>query len=472
MAKQPSKKMKALLVGIQTGPTSDAEHARSMAELARLVDTLGMQVVHVMSQKLKTTNGSSLVGPGKLLEIAKWSGGTGVVEIETHQKISKARLKQAAEFEEFNPTIDSDEDELEDETPSLDQNGSPGGPKPQPVDFVIFDSEMTPTQNRNLQQALECEVLDRTGVIVEIFHRHAQSPAARAQVEIARLTYLTPRIRATGGGDRQGGGIGAKGAGETKHELDKRRIRDRIAELKATLEVTHKENALRRSRRRNNLKVALVGYTNAGKSSLMRALTGSEVLVADKLFATLDTTVRALQPETKPKIIATDTVGFIQKLPHELVASFKSTLDEAMDASLLLYVVDASDPAFRDQLKTTVDVLTEIEAHLVPHILILNKSDRLSTSEKKELTAEFPQGVLLSTRDQESVLALRNQLVRHFEKGMDTFKIHIPYTKAAALSEIHSVMQVTAETHGDEGTTIQAKGFSADFERIKKSFKL
>ncbi|MCX6127110.1 MAG: GTPase HflX, partial [Proteobacteria bacterium] len=294
----------------------------------------------------------------------------------------------------------------------------PGKAPSEAVDFVIFDTELTPTQLRNLQQALGCEVLDRTGVIVEIFHRHAQSPAAKAQVEIARLTYVSPRMRATGGGDRQGGGIGAKGAGETKHELDKRRIRDRIAELKASLENIHKEHALRRTRRKDSMKIALVGYTNAGKSSLMRALTGSEVLVADKLFATLDTTVRALYPETKPKILATDTVGFIQKLPHELVASFKTTLDEALDASLLLYVVDAADSAFRDQLKTTVEVLQEIEAGDIPHFLILNKSDCLSIIEATGLKNEYPDAIFVCTKDPKSVQSLRELLISHFEKNM------------------------------------------------------
>ena len=184
-------------------------------------------------------------------------------------------------------------------------------------------------------------MLDRTGVIVDIFHRHARSREARLQVEIARLNYVAPRMRESPGGkERQRG----KGAGEAAIELDRRKIRDRIAELREQLAAIQKEQDNRRHARQDQLRVALVGYTNAGKSSLMRALTGSQVLVEDKLFATLDTTVRALQPETKPRILVSDTVGFIQKLPHDLVASFWSTLDEALEASLLLYVVDASDP--------------------------------------------------------------------------------------------------------------------------------
>src|SRR5204862_6499600 len=180
-------------------------------------------------------------------------------------------------------------------------------------------------------------------VILAIFQRHARTREARLQVEIAALSYLAPRLRASGAGtERQRGGIGGKGAGESSLELDRRRIRDRIAELKQELAAVEREGLTRRSRRIREDTVALVGYTNAGKSSLMRALTGSDVLVEDKLFATLDTTVRALRPATRPRVLVSDTVGFIKKLPHDLVASFKSTLDEALEASLLLFVVDAS----------------------------------------------------------------------------------------------------------------------------------
>jgi GTP-binding protein HflX len=314
--------------------------------------------------------------------------------------------------------------------------------------------------------------MDRTGVIVEIFHRHAKTPAAKAQVEIARLTYLTPRIRATGGGDRQGGGIGAKGAGETQHELDRRRIRDRIAELRHDLERIHREEALRRERRREHMKMALVGYTNAGKSSLMRALTGSDVLIADKLFATLDTTVRSIYPETKPKILVSDTVGFIKKLPHDLVASFRSTLDEALDASLLLFVVDGSDPSFRSQLETTRTVLKEIGVTETNSLLILNKDDKLSELEKSALQREFPDAIFLSTRNPASVANLRDICVAHFEKEMIDATVAVPYAKGAAVSEIHQTMRVFGEVHDEIGTTLKVRCFIPDLERIKKNHGL
>ena len=189
-------------------------------------------------------------------------------------------------------------------------------------------------------------MLDRTGVIVEIFHRHANTREGRLQVEMARLKYVAPRLResASGGGRQQG-----PGADESTLDLDRRKIRDRLAELKEQLDAVQRDSDQRRSARRDQLRVALVGYTNAGKSSLMRALTCSQVLVENKLFATLDTTVRILQPETRPRVLISDTVGFIKQMPHDLVALFRSTLAEALEASLLLFVVDASDPTYEAQ---------------------------------------------------------------------------------------------------------------------------
>ena len=260
-------------------------------------------------------------------------------------------------------------------------------------EFVIVDHEISPSQARNLERATGAQVLDRTGVIVEIFHRHAHSREAKLQVEIARLKYVSPRLReSSGGGGRQQG----PGAGESDLEVDRRKVRDRLAELKEQLESIQRDSDERRSARRDQLRVALVGYTNAGKSSLMRALTGSEVLVEDKLFATLDTTVRALQPENRPRVLVSDTVGFIKKLPHDLVASFRSTLAEALEASLLLFVVDASDPTYESQLEVSRNVLKEIGADAVPSRLLLNKIDRVSEEDRAALRAKHPDAILLS----------------------------------------------------------------------------
>src|ERR1700736_2973802 len=311
---------RAVLVAIQLPGVDDVAHAASIEERGRLVKTLGYEVVGTMSQKRDAVGGGTVLGKGRLEELAALTGGTGVVGSMAIQRKSKARER----FE------DADEEADENEP-----NASPSAPDPQAPpkpDFVIVDHEISPSQARNLERATGAQVLDRTGVIVEIFHRHAHSREAKLQVEIARLKYVSPRLRESSGGGRQQGA----GAGESDLELDRRKIRDRLAELKDQLADIQRDHDQRRSARRDQLRVALVGYTNAGKSSLMRALTGSEVLVADKLFATLDTTVRALQPETRPRVLVSDTVGFIKQLPHDLVASFRSTLAEALEASLLL----------------------------------------------------------------------------------------------------------------------------------------
>ncbi|KYF48703.1 GTP-binding protein HflX, partial [Sorangium cellulosum] len=327
---------------------------------------------------------------------------------------------------------------------------------------------ISPSQARNLERATGAQVLDRAGVIIEIFHRHARSREAKLEVEIARLNYVAPRLRETGGGgDRQRGGIGGKGAGESALELDRRKIRDRIAELKQELGAVQREQSTRRALRQGQRRVALVGYTNAGKSSLMRALTGSEVLVADKLFATLDTTVRALHPEVRPRILVSDTVGFIKKLPHDLVASFRSTLDEALEASLLLYVADASDPTFRDQLGVTRSVLSEIGASEVPSRLLLNKVDRLSEDERDALRLEFPEATLLSAKIPADVAALRESIIAYFEASMVEAELLLPYAKQSLIGEIYENARVLSEEYGDDGGRLSVRAHPAALDRLR-----
>jgi GTP-binding protein HflX len=275
-------------------------------------------------------------------------------------------------------------------------------------------------------------------------------------VEIARLAYMAPRIRETGGGgDRAGGGIGAKGAGESAAQLERRKVRDRIAELRGELVRIAREAGTRRERRAAANTVALVGYTNAGKSSLMRALTGSEIYVADKLFATLDTTVRALEPPAVPPVYVSDTVGFLKRLPHDLVASFRSTLEEAREADLLLHVVDAANPAFRDQIAVTRQVLGEIGAVEAPEILLLNKIDRIEPAQREALRAEFPEAMLLSAKQPEDVAALRTRILDFFARDMVEGMIHIPFARQRLVSEVHSRCRVLGETYDETGTLLR-----------------
>lgn len=464
---------KAILVGVQLPRTSDQELESSLDELSRLVTTLGYEVIGRMSQRRSSTKGAAVLGDGKLRELAQWSGGSGVIASMVVRKKHKAALK-------FDTNISSDEDENDDSSDEVyepedssaeDQGSLSEAPKEQ-ADVIIFDCDLSPSQLRNLESATGATVLDRTGVIIEIFSRHARTRAARLQVEIARLTYVAPRLRETGGGeDRQGGGVGGKGAGESSIELDRRKIRDRIKELKTELSAIGQEHLTRRSRREQENCVALVGYTNAGKSSLMRAMTGSEVLVADKLFATLDTTVRALQPETRPKILLSDTVGFIKKLPHDLVASFKSTLDEALNASLLLYVVDSSDPSFRSQLEVTQKVLGEVGVEDTPSLLILNKRDRLTDEEAQKLKLEFPEAIQISTRNSDDLKSLRETLVSFFEKDMTDEDVIVPYSVQGIIGDLRSRLRVLSESYDQLGVKIHARGSAEDFARIRSKIK-
>lgn len=444
----------AVLVGLQLPDMSADDLASSLAELSRLVTTLGYRVIGEVTQKRNTTRNATLLGEGKLKELAKWTGGTGVVGNSVNRVKSKAELKRDLELADETEVFDDDENEPIETTEPQEE-----------ADVVIIDCDLSPSQLRNLESATGVTVFDRTGVIIEIFSRHARSRAARLQVEIARLTYLAPRLRATGGSSER---IGGKGSGETSVELDRRKIRDRIKELRDELSLVGDEQDMRRARREKEATVALVGYTNAGKSSLMRALTGSEVLVADKLFATLDTTIRPLYPESKPKVLVSDTVGFIKKLPHDLVASFKSTLDEALNASLLLFVVDGSDPAFRSQLEVTLSVLDEVGASEVPRLLVLNKRDNLSEEQLKDLKREFKDAIFISTRIKDDVAMMRDKIIAHFETDMIEADFFVPYMAKGMVGEVRARSRVIDESFTDKGTKFTLRATEETFAYLKR----
>ncbi len=442
---------RAILAGIQLPGVDDIAHAASFDELSRLVTTLGYEVTGTFSQRLDGIGGGTLFGKGRLAALAAITGGTGIVGSLASSQTSKARLRF-----DLRETLEAPE--------HPDKGGNLEALRP---DYVIVDHEISPSQARNLERATGARVLDRTGVIVEIFHRHANSREAKLQVEIARLNYVSPRLResAARGGRQQG-----VGAGETHLELDRRKIRDRLAELKKMLETVQRDQDQRRSTRKGELRIALVGYTNAGKSSLMRALTGSEVLVADKLFATLDTTVRALQPETTPRILVSDTVGFIKQLPHDLVASFRSTLAEALEASLLLFVVDASDPTYEAQLEVTKNVLREIGADSVPSRLILNKIDAVVESDLTSLRAKHPDAIFLSATDKNDVAELRETIINFFELFMTEDALRLSYANEAQLGEIYETVRVLSEHYDEHGRTLNVRGRPDAIARLKKTF--
>jgi GTP-binding protein HflX len=453
------KKKTAVLFSVQTQGVSNEESDSSLLELGRLVKTMGLEVVATLTQRRPKPVAGTLLGAGKLKELARYTGGKGIVEGFSR----KSADKTCDDMDEDYPlgSFDDFDEESSDDDPMEKNVGK--------ADVVIYDGEISTKQLQNLEKATGVEVLDRTGVILEIFSRHAKSREALIQVEIAKLAYMAPRLRASQiGGDRQGGGIGSKGTGETSHELDKRRIRDRISELKSSLVGIRDEQNRRRSRRKANFQVSLVGYTNAGKSSLMRKLTGSDVLVEDKLFATLDTRVKSLHPEVFPPVLVSDTVGFIKKLPHDLVASFQSTLDEALAASLLLFTVDASDPAFRSQLDVTHSVLKEIGGEKIPSRLLLNKVDKLTAGELGELHDEFPDGIFISAHNPEDVAFLRKKILHFFESNMVETTMVIPYDKGHLLGKLRSKVAITNESYGETGTEVTFKTFPETLTWLKK----
>lgn len=434
----------ALLISICTPDFKGDEATESLAELARLVTTLGFKVVGSQSQKQSSTKRVNVLGLGKLAEIAHLTGNKGEVEdAENDDELSEQIIDEAA-FSD------------------IQSENLPFAC----ADVVVFDCDLTPSQLRNVENQLGVEVFDRTGIIIEIFSRHARTKTAKLQVEIARLNYVAPRLRETSCGDkeRQMG----KGAGETTLELNRRKVRDQLAELKRELVSVQDEMKGRRTQRSELFCVALVGYTNAGKSSMMRAITGSDVEGENKLFATLDTTVRALFPITQPRILVSDTVGFIKKLPHDLVASFHSTLAEAHDASLLLYVVDASDPSFRAQLDVVHEVLEEVGVENSKKLLILNKSDQLEPEQQQALMEEFPDAMMTSTRNQSDVSKLHKYIVSVAQGEMIEDEIIVPYTAKGIIGEIRSSMSVTKEDYEYSHIKLTVRSNAIDLARLKK----
>lgn len=320
---------KAVIVGLINSSQDEKQAKEYLDELEFLADTAGAQVLKKFTQKLDVPNTATFVGSGKLEEIGNYI------------KVMEA-------------------------------------------DTVIFDDELTPTQLRNIERSLECKVLDRTNLILDIFAKRAKTAHAKTQVELAQYQYLLPRLtRMWTHLERQRGGIGMRGPGETQIETDRRIILDKIARLKEQLIKIDKQKATQRKNRGKLVRVALVGYTNVGKSTIMNMMAKSEVFAENKLFATLDTTVRKVVIGNLPFLLA-DTVGFIRKLPHGLVESFKSTLDEVREADILLHIVDISHPGFEEQIETVDSTLHEIEAGDKPILYVFNKIDAFSYVEKDD----------------------------------------------------------------------------------------
>ena len=466
---------RAVVAAVHLPGVSDLEFESSLSELRELAKTLGFEVVATFTQKRASFDSAAYLGTGKREEMRRF-----VHAEEAHPD----DVPQPAHM----PVKRTAKPATTSVKPGIAHHGAVAareaakamaGDDSRGAAFVLVDHEISPSQARNLENEIGCDVMDRTMVILEIFHRHARSNAARAQVEIARLRYLAPRLREAaklaGPQGRQRSGVGGRGAGEGAGEADRTKIRDRIAELKQEIIALDLERKTQRARRQENqglARVALIGYTNAGKSTLMRALTGSEVLVANKLFATLDTTVRALVPDGIPHVLVSDTVGFIKNLPHDLVASFKSTLEEAAEASLLLHVIDASDPGFERQIAVTEKVLAEIDAGKVPRLRVFNKIDQVGDAKAqaahtKALRAQFPKCIVLSAVDKDDIAKLHKAIRALFTKRLVKDELFLPWSAQQLRGELFANCEVLEERADAEGASFSVRGERKAIEALR-----
>lgn len=329
------------------------------------------------------------------------------------------------------------------------------------IDTVIFDDELTPAQSRNLEKVFNCKVLDRTALILDIFAQRARTREGKLQIELAQLQHLLPRLTGFWGHlSRQKGGIGMRGGeGETQLETDRRRVQDRIARIERELEVVRRQRSTQRQgRQRNHWALAsIVGYTNAGKSTLLNTLTGSGVLAEDKLFATLDPTTRRLRLPTNQNVLLTDTVGFIRKLPHGLVEAFKATLEEVVEADLLLHVVDVSHPQAEEQIQSVDTVLREIGADGKPTLMVFNKIDQLSGDQSvlTRFLVKYPHGVAISAEKGDNLPALLAELGTQLRPLREFVELEVPHERAAVIARLHEVAQVVERAY--QGSTARFK---------------
>ncbi|MGY1841937.1 GTPase HflX [Modestobacter sp. SYSU DS0875] len=402
---------RVVLVGVWTeGTAVDAQ--RSLAELAALAETAGSEVLEALVQRRDKPDPATYVGSGKATEIRDIVAATG-------------------------------------------------------ADTVVFDGELTPGQLNQLEKVLKVKVVDRTALILDIFAQHATSREGKAQVELAQMQYMIPRLRGwgesmsrqAGGRVAGGGGIGTRGPGETKIETDRRRIRARVSKLRKEIAGMATARATQRSSRSRNAvpSVAIAGYTNAGKSSLLNRLTDAGVLVQDALFATLDPTVRRAQTPEGREYTLTDTVGFVRHLPHQLVDAFRSTLEEVSGADLLLHVVDGSDPDPVGQINAVHTVLSEIDASAVPELIVVNKVDAMSEEDVLMLRQALPGAAWVSARTGEGIEALRDVVAARLPHPHVDVDVLVPYDRGDLVARVHRDGEVLEERHEADGTRLTAR---------------
>ena len=397
----------AFLVGVSHGDQTTEVVKEHLSELKMLAETAGAKVVGQITQKLRKINPQYFIGKGKALQIIEQA------------KILKVKL-------------------------------------------IIFDDELNPGQVKNfLRLAKNIKIIDRNGLILDIFRKHAQTREAKTQVELAQLEYILPRLtRQWSHLERQMGGIGTlAGMGESQIEVDRRLIRQRISKLEKNLTYIEKERQTQSKRRKDEYRVALVGYTNAGKSTLMRALSGEDVLIQDQLFATLDTTIRKVQLDKYHSILLSDTVGFIRKLPHDLVASFRSTLLEVLESNLILVVLDAASDQVSEHLKTIGEVLKELGAERYEALTVLNKIDLISENGKMNyLKRKYPDAIMVSAKDQLRLDRLIVEMIKSMNADYETVEITFSYEQGKELAKAQENVEVLERHYQNDSIRLKIKG--------------
>ena len=397
----------AFLVGVSHGDQTTEVVKEHLSELKMLAETAGAKVVGQITQKLRKINPQYFIGKGKALQI-----------------IEQAKILN--------------------------------------VKLIIFDDELNPGQVKNfLRLEKNIKIIDRNGLILDIFRKHAQTREAKTQVELAQLEYILPRLtRQWSHLERQMGGIGTlAGMGESQIEVDRRLIRQRISKLKKNLTYIEKERQTQSKRRKDEYRVALVGYTNAGKSTLMRALSGEDVFIQDQLFATLDTTIRKVQLDKYHSILLSDTVGFIRKLPHDLVASFRSTLLEVLESNLILVVLDAASDQVNEHLKTIGEVLKELGAERYEALTVLNKIDLISENGKMNyLKRKYPDAILVSAKDQLRLDRLIAEMTKSMNADYETVEITFSYEQGKELAKAQENVEVLERHYQNDSIKLKIKG--------------
>ncbi|NNE08932.1 MAG: GTPase HflX [Gemmatimonadetes bacterium] len=394
----------AVLVGVGLNRDTQESVERSLDELADLADTAGAIVVDRVMQRRSRIVGATYIGKGKLEE-----------------------LRELVEEKE--------------------------------IRLVIFDNDLSPAQGKNLETRLKTKVIDRSELILDIFATHAQTDTAKLQVELAQLEYAMPRLTKLWDHlSRLGGGIGTRGPGETQLEVDRRKVRDRIGRLKKELERFETSRMVQRKARRKHTTASLVGYTNAGKSTLLNAIAGSRVYVADELFATLDTTSRVVELDKDYDIIVSDTVGFIRKLPHKLIESFRATLSEVQESDFLIHVVDASNDDAEQQIETVKKVLEELGVQEKPVILVLNKADRAPDAfQQNYLLNKFGPGLVASAKTGQGLDELLGEMRTQAIMGSRVVDLCFPVKESGRVSTVHREGEVLAEKYGSEVILMRAR---------------